>query len=154
MLFNFHLGLGSDKFIDLLSVLEKEHSGNALDEVTGRNHRVFVDVQFRNFNSTGIFCRQLIKDRGNRSTRSTPRCPAIHEHGPDKRKHFFFKRLVGYVYRIRRRRDPGQWCATLSAKGMIVKPSRRNPVFCKASGALNDNDFLFVFSFQKWLSLF
>ena len=60
-----------------LSILEQDQRRNAADAKLGRCARVFVHVEFYNFELADIFVSNLLEDWRDHAARSAPLCPEV-----------------------------------------------------------------------------
>src|SRR5690625_705760 len=87
----------TDRARNNLSAFDAQKRRNSLNLVLHRNATIVVDVHFHDTDLASIFCSKFLKYRRDLTTRTTPRCPKVHDDRKIALKNVFFK---GGVSRI------------------------------------------------------
>jgi len=125
-----------------ISVLEEEQGGGAADSIPRSRLRILVHVHLGDLYPSGVFPGELVQDRREHFTVSTPGGVKFQENQPGKVQDCLLKRPVGYLLGVigkwRNRRKRG---VTFPAAGPFSLALFGNPVLRPALPAGDKDGF-------------
>lgn len=80
-----------------VAVLEQHQCRNAADAVAWRGFGIVINVEFGDFETTGVFSGDLIENGRNHLAGATPLCPVVNEDRAVGAQDLLFKSAVGNV---------------------------------------------------------